>query len=227
MAISGETIDYGPCAFQDQFHPLRVFSSIDQQGRYAFMRQPEMGLWNLVQLANALMPLIKDQEAAQASVDRFAKQFQDAYADVFRAKIGLREKHDGDDQLIQDLLTIMTDNQSDFTNTFRSLGGDVTADEFTDREAFTAWENRWKTRLAEENATPEDRIAEMHRANPWVIPRTHRIEQAIKAAVAGDFVPFERLNAALAAPFERSEDFADLARVPSEAEVVPRTFCGT
>ena len=227
MTISGETIDYGPCAFQDQFHPMRVFSSIDHQGRYAFMRQPEMGLWNLVQLANALMPLIKDQGAAQASVDRFAELFQTAYGAAFRAKIGLATHREGDDQLIQDLLTEMTDSQADFTNTFRALGQVDAVDQFADRDAFSEWEKRWKTRLAEEGTSPKDRAATMAKVNPWIIPRTHRIEQAIQAATAGDFQPFERLNAALSTPFEEREGFEDLTRVPTETEVVPRTFCGT
>lgn len=227
MAISGETIDYGPCAFQDQFHPMRVFSSIDQQGRYAFMRQPEMGLWNLVQLANALMPLIKDQEAAQASVDRYSELFQTAYAAVFQAKLGLYEMRDGDSQLIQDLLTLMTEGQADFTNAFRALGGEHAKDEFVNHEDFAAWEKRWRDRLAEEGTTPEARLEGMRKVNPAIIPRTHRIEQAIQAAVAGDFAPFERLNAGLETPFEDPGEYADLTRVPTEAEIVPRTFCGT
>ena len=226
MTISGETIDYGPCAFMDIFHPMRVFSSIDHHGRYAYARQPDVAMWNLTQLASSLMPLIDDVEAAQASIDRFPGLFQAAWLEVFRAKLGLKTEEEGDGDLVQALLSLMAKG-SDFTNTFRALGTENLGDEVTDREALQTWESDWRARLARENSTPEDRAEAMQAVNPALIPRTHRIEEAIQAAVAGDRAPFDRLHAALATPFDEPGDFADLARPPAEDEIVPQTFCGT
>ncbi len=227
MTISGETIDYGPCAFMDGYHAMRVFSSIDQHGRYAFARQPDVAMWNLAQLASALMPLIGDVEAAQGAIDRFPALFQKAWLEVYRAKLGLLQAEDGDSDLVQDLLKVMGEHQADFTNVFRALGTDAARDEFTDRAGFDAWEKDWRARLAHEGATPEDRREGMAAVNPAIIPRTHRIEQAIQAAVDGDLAPFQRLNAALAAPFADPGDFEDLTRPPTQSEAVPQTFCGT
>ena len=226
-AISGETIDYGPCAFMDAYHPLRVFSSIDRAGRYAFGRQPDIAMWNLAQLAVALLPLIGASEPAQAALDRFPDLFRVEWSTVHRAKLGLLTERDGDDALARDLLERMGDNQADFTNTFRALGTEKARDEFLDPASFDAWEATWRARLAEEDATPENRLDALRGVNPAIIPRTHRIEQAIQAAVAGDFALFERLNAALATPFTATESDIDLARAPTEDEIVPQTFCGT
>ena len=227
MTISGETIDYGPCAFMDVYHPMRVFSSIDQHGRYAFARQPDVGMWNLAQLASALLPLLGEVELAQTAVDRFLGLFQSAWLRVFRAKLGLETEDEDDGDLAQGLLKVMADEQADFTNVFRALGTGSARDQFTDRTAFDAWEQTWHARLAREGAAPEDRVSTMQSVNPAIIPRTHRIEQAIEAAVAGDVSLFERLNAALATPFADPGDFADLTRPPMESEVVTQTFCGT
>lgn len=227
MAVSGETIDYGPCAFMDTYHPMRVFSSIDQHGRYAFGRQPDIAMWNLAQLGSALLPLIGEVEPAQAAIDRFAELFQAAWLAEMRAKIGLRTEAEGDAALIHALLEVMADSQADFTNAFRALGSESARDEFTDRDAFGGWERDWRARLAAEGATPEDRRADIATVNPAVIPRLHLIERAIQAGVGGDFGPFERLNRVLATPFDLSAEDADLARPPAESEIVPRTFCGT
>lgn len=227
MTVSGETIDYGPCAFMDHYHPMQVFSSIDHQGRYAYGRQPDMAMWNLAQLATSLLPLIGQVEVAQASLDRFPELFQSAWLEVFRSKIGLTTQLDGDDTLIQDLLTRMANGQADFTNTFRALGTAKARDEFVDPAIFDDWERNWRDRLTIENSTPEARLSELHRVNPALIARTHRIEQAIQAAVGGDFTPFERLRDALAVPFADPGDNADLSRPPLEGEIVPQTFCGT
>jgi len=228
MTLSGETIDYGPCAFVDTYHPLRVFSSIDSQGRYAYARQPEMALWNLAQLGQALMPLIDDVAAAQGALDGFAPVFQAEWLRLFRAKIGLGDGDDEEDgALIHALLDLMATGRADFTNAFRALGTPLARDEVLDPAAFDIWERDWRTRLAREATTPEERAPAMRQVNPALIPRTHRIEEAIRAGVAGDLGPFERLNRALARPFDPDPDDADLARAPTEEEVVPRTFCGT
>ncbi|MDE0695127.1 MAG: YdiU family protein [Boseongicola sp.] len=227
MTVSGETIDYGPCAFMDGFSPMRVFSSIDHQGRYAYSRQPDIAMWNLAQLATSLLPLIEDVKDAQAAVDRFPALFRDAWLTVFRAKLGLQAADEGDYELILALLDAMANGKADFTNTFRSLGTPKARDAFSDPELYDAWEKSWKKRLGKEGVVPDDRAETMHAANPAFIPRNHRIEQAIQAAVAGDLGPFEHLNAALLAPFSDLEKFADLARPPTESEVVCQTFCGT
>jgi len=227
MTISGETIDYGPCAFMDIYHPLRVFSSIDEQGRYAFGRQPDIAMWNLAQLASALMPVIDDLEAAQAAIDRFPELFRAEWLANFRAKLGLATEEDGDAELVHALLDCMASGRADFTNAFRTLGTDAARDEFLDPTAFDDWSTTWKKRLAREGSTPAERGDHLRMVNPAIIPRTHRIEQAIQAAVADDFGPFHRLNKALALPFNDASEFADLTRPPSEDEIVPQTFCGT
>ncbi len=227
MTISGETIDYGPCAFVDVYHPLRVFSSIDHAGRYAYGRQPDVAMWNLAQLAMALLPLIGSSEPAQKALDRFPDLFRTAWSRVFRRKLGLESEQDGDDALANDLLNRMAENRADFTNTFRALGTPKAHDEFLDPEAFDAWERMWRDRLAQEDSTPDNRLEALRATNPAVIPRTHRIEDAIQAGVAGDLAPFERLYHALQSPFDLSEADSDLARAPTEDQIVPQTFCGT
>lgn len=227
MTVSGETIDYGPCAYIDRFHPMQVFSSIDQQGRYAYGRQPEMAMWNLAQLATSLLPLIGEVEKAQASLDRFPDLYRTAWRNVFRAKIGLKTKAEDDDGLINGLIDLMAQGQADFTNTFRALGSHKARDEFVDPSIYDDWEQRWRDRLETEGASPEDRVAELQSVNPAVIARTHRIEQAIQAAVTGDLAPYKRLNTALATPFANPGEMEDLTRPPLEEEVVPQTFCGT
>lgn len=227
MTISGETIDYGPCAFIDTYHPMAVYSSIDHAGRYAFARQPDVAMWNLAQLATSLLPMIDDQETVQAALDRFPDLFRAAWLDVFRSKIGIKTKQEGDAELIHDLMNKMAEGQADFTNTFRALGSDSARDQFLDPSSYDAWAAKWAARLEEESATIEDRLVMLAATNPAIIARTHRIEQAIQAGVAGDFAPFKRLLNALSSPFEISDQDVDLAKPPEEDEVVPRTFCGT
>jgi serine/tyrosine/threonine adenylyltransferase len=223
-AISGETIDYGPCAFMDAFHNGRVFSSIDQQGRYAYGNQPSIVVWNMAQLATSLIQQLEDRDAAVAEatqiVEQMPGQLEAAWLRRFAAKIGIYTPREGDLALVQDLLGLMQQNGADFTNTFRALHTEKARDQFTDRAAFDAWAARWRERLGGE---PDG--AAMNRVNPAVIPRNHRIEAMIEAAVAGDMAPFKRLMAALATPFEEAD--ANLARPPTEDEIVPATFCGT
>ena len=225
--LSGETIDYGPCAFMDDYHPDRVFSSIDRMGRYAYASQADIIVWNMAQLATALVPLCEDQEAA---VKRFTDQVH-AMPDLIRAewearfaaKIGFAEPRAEDKMLVAELLTLMQENQADFTNTFRALSRGAGRDEFTDRAAFDGWAKRCQERIADETE-PE---ALMRRTNPAFIPRNHRIEAMIASAVAGDDAPFHRMNAVLARPFDDQPEAEDLARAPLPDEVVPATFCGT
>ncbi|GGL65900.1 protein adenylyltransferase SelO [Wenxinia marina] len=221
MAISGETIDYGPCAFMDVYHPATVFSSIDQFGRYAYQNQPQIGLWNLAQFASSLVPLMDDHDAAverfTASLDRFADLYQAAWLEEFGAKLGLADAGPDDRPLIEELLTLMATDGADFTNAFGALGTPAARDQFTDRDAFAAWDERWQARRPD--------LALMARTNPKVIPRTHLIEAAIAAATAEDVAPFERMLAAVTRPFD--DPGPPFTVPPTDAERVTRTFCGT
>ncbi|MCE0506497.1 YdiU family protein [Roseivivax sp. GX 12232] len=225
--LSGETIDYGPCAFMDAYHPDRVYSSIDRMGRYAYSNQADIIVWNMAQLATALVPLCPDQEAA---VTRFTEQVHAMPERIradwlarFGAKVGLDAPTPEDGVLIGELLSLMQAEGADFTNTFRGLLDGSARDQFTDRAAFDAWAAKWRERIADQPRAE----ALMAGANPAFIPRNHRIEEMIQAAVAGDDAPFHRLNAVLSQPFTDQPEAADLARTPLPEEVVPATFCGT
>jgi serine/tyrosine/threonine adenylyltransferase len=239
-SISGETIDYGPCAFMDSYNPATVFSSIDEQGRYAYANQPRIALWNLTRLAECLLPLFtddKDQaiEQAQMILGEFAEKFTAAYQAGLRRKIGLFTARDGDEALVQDLLDAMAKNEADFTLTFRGLG-DAALDSgndsvrrlFADPAAFDEWSARWRVRIADEPQTPAERQALMRSVNPAFIPRNHRVEAVIQAAMNDDdYGPFEQLIAVLAQPYEDQPDFAEYADPPEPEQRVLQTFCGT
>jgi protein adenylyltransferase len=224
-SISGETIDYGPCAFMDAFHQGRVFSSIDRQGRYAYGNQPQIVVWNMAQLATSLLQQMDDKETAVKDATEIVHDMPElveaAWLRRFAAKLGISNPRPEDVDLINELLSLMQTDGSDFTNTFRALGTDQARDHFTNRDAFDAWAENWRSRIKDE----PDPQAVMQAANPAVIPRNHRIEQMIEAAVAGDMTPFERLMTALATPFEETDP--ELQRPPTEDEIVPATFCGT
>jgi serine/tyrosine/threonine adenylyltransferase len=240
-SISGETIDYGPCAFMDEYNPATVFSSIDEMGRYAYGNQPRIALWNLTRLAECLLPLFSDDqdkaiEQAQFALGEFAEKFTTAYQAGLRAKIGLLTQADGDEALVQDLLDAMTRNQADFTNTFRRLGDAALGagnDEpvrglFIDPTVFDEWAARWRRRTASEPQTPAERQAAMHRVNPAFIPRNHRVEAVIQAAMNNDdYAPFEELLTVLSKPFEDQPGFAAYAEPPEPDQRVTQTFCGT
>ncbi|WP_299653244.1 YdiU family protein [uncultured Tateyamaria sp.] len=219
--ISGETIDYGPCAFMDAYHEGRVFSSIDQTGRYAYGNQPRIAVWNMAQLATALIQLFDDKEQAvedaTAIVHAMPELLQAAWLRRFGAKIGLADATPDDQPLIEGLLSLMQTDGADFTNTFAALPTDTARDQFTDRDAFDTWHTRWQVR------TPDPTL--MAHTNPQIIPRNHRIEAMIDAAVAGDMAPFHRLMTALATPYQATD--TDLHRPPTQQEIVPATFCGT
>ncbi len=225
--LSGETIDYGPCAFLDVYHPDTVFSSIDAHGRYAYANQANVIVWNMAQLATSLVPLMPDQDEAievfTRTVHAMPPKLEAAWLQAFGRKIGIAAAKAEDLDLIVDLLRRMADARADFTNTFRALLDGKARDQFLDPTSFDAWEMDWRTRLEAEN----DPQAVMAAANPVFIPRNHRIEEAIASAVAGDMAPFERLVDVLAKPFQDQPDAADLRRPPEPAEVVHQTFCGT
>ncbi|MBL4768999.1 MAG: YdiU family protein [Rhodobacteraceae bacterium] len=226
-SISGETIDYGPCAFMDVYHPETIFSSIDRRGRYAYSNQPDIAVWNLAQLATALIRLYEDQgaavEEATEIVHAMPALIEANWLTRFRAKLGISSEQDGDMALITDLLDRMAKQNTDFTNTFCALGSGIARDQFTDPAAFDGWAEGWIARLTSE---PEPQ-QKMSRSNPVFIPRNHRIEQMIKAAVAGDYTLFHRLNKVLTTPYERQLSDIDLSRPPNHSEIVEATFCGT
>ncbi|MDU8926541.1 YdiU family protein [Alisedimentitalea sp. MJ-SS2] len=225
--LSGETIDYGPCAFIDDYHPDTVFSSIDRHGRYAYSNQARVIVWNMAQLANTLIPLCPDQDKAVEDfttlVHSMPTRIEHAWLTRFGAKLGLSNPDPEDRALIEDLLTLMATDGADFTNAFRAIATSSARDQFSDRNTFDAWETRWQARIASE---PDPR-ALMARVNPAFIPRNHRVEEMIQSAVAGDFAPFHRLTAVLARPYDDQPDALDLTRPPTDSERVRQTFCGT
>ena len=227
MSVSGETIDYGPCAFMDEFRPNKVFSSIDAGGRYAWNEQPNIAVWNLAQLASCLVPLMGNDDAAVEEATRivhsFPERYQRAWLTRFAAKLGIFAPHAHDEALIRRLLDLMAAAPADFTRTFAGLSDGTARDEFIDRAGFDAWAADWQARIH----GLADAAAVMARANPRRVPRNHRIEEVIAAAREGDYKPFHRLDSALRAPFDEQAEWADLARAPQPDEIVRRTFCGT
>ncbi|WP_375255632.1 YdiU family protein [Yoonia sp.] len=226
VSIAGETIDYGPCAFMDAFHPETVFSAIDQFGRYAYANQPGIGAWNMAQFATALIPLMQDREQAitefTAAVHRMPGLLETAWLHVFGAKLGLANPTEDDRALINDLLDLMAKDGADFTNTFAALAKGDARDQFVNRAACDVWTQRWRLRRS------GDAAAIMARANPVIIPRNHRIEETIQAGLTGDMKPFHALLAAVTKPFDPlTTDRKKYARAPSKDELVTRTFCGT
>jgi len=229
--VGGITIDYGPCAFMDQYHPDRVFSSIDRQGRYAYSNQAQIAVWNMAQLATCLLPLIDPDrnaaiEAATEAVHAFAPIYEAEWLARFRAKIGLVTEQDGDQALVEVLLQRMAVQGADFTRVFRGLTEGGAEAEFTEPDAMTVWQADWTARLAVEGRTAAQAQAMMRSVNPAIIPRNHRIEEAIVAAVDGDLAPFHRLNAALSRPFDAAPD-DPLRHAPWPDQIVRQTFCGT
>ncbi|TDL91340.1 protein adenylyltransferase SelO family protein, partial [Meridianimarinicoccus aquatilis] len=228
-AISGETIDYGPCAFMDRFEAGKVFSSIDRFGRYAYDQQPDIAVWNIAQFATCLLPLIDtdpDTAVAKATqaVHRFPDLFAEKWLSVFRAKLGLRDigTPEEDGALINALLAAMQAGGADFTNTFAGLAQGTATTAFRTPATFDPIAAKLNERHAAQGGADTDAMA---RANPTLIPRNHQIEAMIAAALDGDFAPFQRLNDALAHPFDPAPD--DLTAPPKPAQEVQATFCGT
>jgi len=238
--ISGETIDFGPCAFMDEFHPGMVFSSIDRTGRYAYGNQPRIASWNLARLAESLMPLLGADEhasrkAAQDALGLFGAHYERAHLEAMSAKLGLVDAREGDSELVQSLLGLMADTSADFTNTFRALA--AVAEDPSDPGTFRAqfgshrgvedWLGRFRVRLAAEAGSANERAAGMRAVSPAYIPRNHQVEAAIQAGLAGDFGPFGALCDVLASPFEERPGLERYAAPPQEHERVRQTFCGT
>ncbi len=245
MSISGETIDYGPCAFMDAYHPLNTFSSIDTEGRYAFTNQSTIGHWNLTRFAETLLPLIDASEArsipmAKNALEKFPAIHRNELQQRYTAKIGIVPSESNSESgtnsedwnLVESLLNAMAQGQADFTLVFRHLteaidSGDDSAvvGLFDQSDTITQWLGDWRARLRDGNV---DRAVElMRRSNPVFIPRNHRIEAVLQAADNGDYEPFHKLNDLLQLPYTPQTDFAEFESPPAPGEVVQATFCGT
>ncbi len=233
MAISGETIDYGPCAFMNAYRPDTVFSSIDHAGRYAYGNQPAIAQWNLARFAETLLPLLdSDQEKAIAVATEILKEFPALFERYWlagmRKKLGLQTGEAGDIELIRSLLDWMQKSRADFTNTFRDLSSEEppAGDRYRDPD-FQAWYSRWRLRLNRDGRPNPSAYAAMRAVNPAVIPRNHRVEEALSAAEDHDDLSvLHRLLAALASPYEAGADSAQY-QVPPSDDCNYRTFCGT
>jgi uncharacterized protein YdiU (UPF0061 family) len=241
MAISGETIDYGPCAFMDNYDTNTVFSSIDHGGRYAYGNQPAIAQWNLARFAETLLPLIdsdtgKAVELATAVVKDFMPVFDAQLLARMRRKVGLASEKESDVELVSTLLAAMQSAGADFTLTFRRLArcADEPADDASLLELFAPssgiedWLRRWRARLASEPQNAAERAANMRRVNPAFIPRNHRVEAALEAASThGDFGPFHQLLKILQHPYDDQPGYEEFEQPPAPGERVHRTFCGT
>ncbi len=243
-SISGETIDYGPCAFMEAYDPAKVFSSIDYQGRYAYGNQPHAAYWNLMRLAEALLPILEQEDgskeaaltSANEALTTFGPQFEAARAVGFSRKLGLFTEQEGDERLTQDLLDRMAANRADFTLTFRRLCDAIAGPEgdarvrvlFADPRAYDLWAAEWRQRLEKEPISQQERATAMRMSNPAFIPRNHLVEAALDAAVERqDFCPFEELLDVVSRPYEDRPNLDQYTTPASPDQCVNQTFCGT
>lgn len=223
-SISGETIDYGPAAFLDEFNFNKVFSSIDQFGRYAYGAQPDIAQWNLARLAETLLVLGVDKRALEDSLNAFENIYGARYVELMAPKLGLRKIREGDDTLIATWLQHLDEHALDYTLSFRELSSRIDA---TDDAVFGEFERQWRARVGDQEGSTEQSVELMNSVNPLFIPRNHRVEEAIRAAVDGDLSVFRAMNKALEQPYDEQPEHAEYARAPEVQERVTRTFCGT
>ncbi|MEC0232821.1 YdiU family protein [Paenibacillus kribbensis] len=234
MTLSGETIDYGPCAFMDTYDPETVFSSIDIQGRYAYANQPHIAAWNLARFAETLLPLLHDNreqavKLAEDAISDFAKMFHHHWLAGMRAKLGIFNEEPQDESLIKDLLGMMQKYRADYTNTFRALTLDKPEDTVLYNTAeFTQWNEQWQARLGRQQESQASAHQLMRSSNPAIIPRNHRVEEALEAAVEReDYRVMEQLLGVLSNPYAYSDEQEIYATLPEESSCTYRTFCGT
>jgi len=239
MTISGETIDYGPCAFMDEYHPATVFSSIDKQGRYAYANQPAILTWNLTRLAETLIPLVHDEKEESIKLLTEVLQlikpvYENFWLMNMRSKIGLSKEDPKDYELINNFLEIMKDEKTDFTLAFRSLSKALTGDMavarnlFNNSKKFDVWFMHWQERVSQENVPDEDIVSAMNKINPIYIPRNHKVEEALFSAVhKNDMEPFSNLLSVLINPYEENEGNESYALPSPNPEIPFKTFCGT
>ena len=233
MAISGETIDYGPCAFMDAYDPETVFSSIDQHGRYAYFNQPGITKWNLARFAETLIPLINDNkdkaiEIATETINSFTELYKKNWLEMMRKKLGLRGEDSKDEGLIIDLLTWMHQNKADYINTFCYLMNEkIKENKIYSNQGFISWEQQWQERLKLHNNSPEKSLKLMHSVNPLVIPRNHKVEEALEAANNDDLKPIKNLLKVLKKPYENQEGISEYQSPAPASDKKYQTFCGT
>lgn len=234
VAISGETIDYGPCAFMDAYDRATVFSSIDHGGRYAFGNQPHIAQWNCARFAEALLPLLHDDQSvaldrAEETIKGFGPFFESGWLEMMRGKLGLLGEEPEDEALINELLGWMEKKQADYTRTFRALRVDDTSEEALFQDTvFQEWHSRWRARTGRQDSSPDGVRARMWENNPAIIPRNHKVEEALEAAVTnGDLDPLERLLDAMSRPYEDRPGLEPYQRPPEPSDRVYQTFCGT
>ncbi|HBS03985.1 MAG TPA: YdiU family protein [Leptospiraceae bacterium] len=232
MSISGETIDYGPCAFMDTFSDDKVFSSIDRGGRYAYGNQLRIAQWNLAQLANCLVPLVDPDinssvEKLQECMSQLMGAYDEEWLGAMAAKFGIFEPGNEDAKIVQAFLSYLEGEKLDFTIEFRRLIGDDGINSRDDSQVSDDFRRMWHQRLEKQAHSLEQARERMRQSNPVYIPRNHQVERAIQSGVVGDYSVFERMNECLKAPFERREEFAEFERPPEPGEVVRATFCGT
>lgn len=234
MTISGETIDYGPCAFMDTYDPATVFSSIDTQGRYAYGNQPYIGGWNLARFAESLLPLIDKNlehalKLAQDAISNYSKQYHDYWLEGMRAKLGLFNIEKDDESLIEDLLNLMQKYQADYTNTFRALTIQIEDEsKLFKAPEFIKWKDVWESRRDRQRESKDSSQELMQRSNPAIIPRNHRVEEALEAAVEReDNSVMEKLLNVLSIPYAYTTEQDEYASLPGPACQPYQTFCGT
>jgi serine/tyrosine/threonine adenylyltransferase len=233
MTISGETIDYGPCAFMDTYDPATVFSSIDREGRYAYGNQPYIAGWNLSRFAESLLPLLHEDEdqavkMAEEALSEFPELFEANWLAGMRKKLGLFNEEKEDKPLIAELLNLMQKHKSDFTNTFRALTfGKMEGGDLFQAPEFTEWHEKWQARLGRQEETIEVSHQLMRDSNPAIIPRNHRVEEALEAAVKGDLSVTEKLLEVLSNPYAHSPEQTEFCTPPAPSAMPYRTFCGT
>jgi uncharacterized protein YdiU (UPF0061 family) len=233
MSISGETIDYGPCAFMDEYNPETVFSSIDQQGRYSFLNQPKIIKWNIARFAECIILFIdndKDKavEMATEAINTFEEIYQNKWLNMMRDKLGLFGEDINDQILIMDLLTWMHKNKVDYTNTFCFLMNEkFSFNEKYNNEDFIIWKKRWGDRLKLNNNTEEKYLKLMHTTNPLVIPRNHMVEEALAAANNGDIEPVHNILKVLEKPYTDQENISIFQNPNPHGNEDYKTFCGT
>lgn len=234
MALSGETIDYGPCAFMDSYDPATVFSSIDVHGRYAYGNQPNIAAWNLARFAETLLPLLHEDESqavslAEDALSDFIELFHHNWISGMRGKLGIFNEEAEDEALIKELLSMMQKYSADYTNTFRALTFDKQeATVLFGTPEWSPWHGRWQARLSRQQEAKASSHQLMRSSNPAIIPRNHRVEEALEAAVEQeDFSVMERLLAVLSCPYAHTSEQADYSTVPAQSNGSYRTFCGT
>ena len=233
VTLSGETIDYGPCAFMDQFDPKKVFSSIDRMGRYSYANQPKIIQWNIARLAETLLPLIdenidKSIEVANEKINGFDEIFKSKYVSMMRAKLGLFGEHKEDQELYTDLTSWMHKYDKDFTNTFRDLRKERLLDEQSyQNDEFRFWHKRWKKRQEKNNMPRSSSIKLMEENNPTIIPRNHIVEKALQAAQEQNFTPSSKLLDSIKDPYQENHKLTYYKAPPEAHERVLQTFCGT